>query len=192
MQKNQIRQIAVSSLIILTLSGCSTDASKTGSMVNDTLATTQNSLNKAQSVIDTATTVQQSGGLTQALTQQLGVSSKQATGGVGALLLAAQSKMKPSDFQQLTQSMPEFAALTKAVAKPKQTSGWSQISSGASALMGDKNNTLGQAVELASSFQNLGLSANMVQKFIPVVTNYVSKNTTSYLTNALVSALTGL
>ncbi len=185
MQKNQICKLAASGIVILALSGCATDA-------GNVLATTQSTLNTAQSAVDTAKSVQQAASLTEALTQQLGVSSEQAAGGAGALLLAAQSQMKADDFQQLIQSMPEVGALTKVVAKPKKISGWTQVASGASALMGDKNNTLGQAAGLVSSFQELGLSASMVQKYIPVVTDYVSKNAAPYLTKALVSALTGL
>jgi len=192
MQKNQICKLATSSIVILVLSGCATDAGKAGLNTGNVLATTQSTLNTAQSAVDTVKSVQQAASLTEALTQKLGVSSEQAAGGAGALLLAAQSRMKADDFQQLIRSMPEVGTLTKVVAKPKEISGWTQVASGASALMGDKNNTLGQAAGLVSSFQELGLSASMVQKYIPVVTDYVSKNAAPYLTKALVSALTGL
>lgn len=192
MQKNKICKWVVSSTVILVLSGCAANANQTGLRADNALVTTQSTLNTAQSVVNTAKSVQQAASLTDALTQQLGVSSEQAAGGAGALLLAAQSQMKPKDFQQLTQLMPEIGALTKVVSKPKETSGWMQVASGASALMGDKNNTLGRAAGLVASFQDLGLSAGMVQKYIPVLTSYVSQNATPYLTNALVSVLTGL
>jgi len=192
MQKNKICKLAASSIVMIALSGCAASAEKTSFNTGNVLATTQSTLNTAQSAVNTAKSVQQAASLTEALTQQLGVSSDQAAGGAGALLLAAQSQMKPKDFQMLTKSMPEVSALTKAVSKPKETSGWMQVASGASVLMGDKNDTLGQAAGLVSSFQDLGLSAGMVQKYIPVVTDYVSKNATPYLTKALISALTGL
>ncbi len=191
MQKNQICKLVASSIVILALSACAAEAGKVSLNADNALATTQSTLNTAQSAVNTAKSIQQATSLTEALTQQLGVSSEQAVGGAGALLLAAQTQMKPEDFQQLSQLMPEVSALTKG-AKPKETSGWMQVASGASVLMGDKNNTLGQAAALVSSFQDLGLSAGMVQKYIPVVTDYVSKNATPYLTKALVSALMGL
>jgi hypothetical protein len=119
------------------------------------------------------------------------VTPTQAAGGAGALFQVAQSKMSVGDFQQLTQSVPEVNGLIKSVTQSKP-SGLSQIASGASALIGDESNTLGAAADLYSTFESLGLSGDMVSQFAPVITDYVSKNATPYLTKALTSALTGL
>jgi len=119
------------------------------------------------------------------------VNSGQAAGGAGALFQVAQAKMSAGDFQQLTQSVPEVNSLMSRVTQPK-SSGLSQMASGASALMGDESNTLGTAANLLSTFQSLGLSGDMASQFVPVITDYVSKNATPYLTKALTAALTGL
>lgn len=58
-----------------------------------------------------------------------------------------------------------------------------------SALAGG-NSTLGSAAALAASFQQLNLSPDMVGKFIPVITNYVSKTSGQATANLLQSALT--
>ncbi|MBE0472275.1 MAG: DUF2780 domain-containing protein [Methyloprofundus sp.] len=189
MTTKHVLALTASSLLALTLTGCATQPAGTAT-INQGLNATQSALNTTQSVVNMAQAAQ-SANLTSLLTQQLGISSAQAAGGAGALFQAAQSKMSAGDFQQLTQSVPEVSGLMSAVAQPKP-SGLSQIASGASALMGDESNTLGTAANLYSTFESLGLSGDMVSQFAPVITDYVSKNATSYLTKALTSALTGL
>jgi len=186
----QVVALTASSLLALTLTGCATQQAGT-STVDQGLNATQSALNTTQSAVNTAQAAKNAD-LTGLLTQQLGVSSTQAAGGAGALFQAAQSKMSANDFQQLTQSVPEVSGLMSGVTQPKEPSGLSQIASGASALMGDESNTLGAAVDLYSTFESLGLSSDMVGQFAPVITDYVSKNATPYLTKALTSALTGL
>ncbi|SHE23718.1 DUF2780 domain-containing protein [methanotrophic endosymbiont of Bathymodiolus puteoserpentis (Logatchev)] len=175
MMTKHILALTASSLLILTLTGCATQQAD--------IAAVDQGLNTAQAV--------KSADLTGLLTQQLGVTPTQAAGGAGALFQVAQSKMSVGDFQQLTQSVPEVNGLIKSVTQSKP-SGLSQIASGASALIGDESNTLGAAADLYSTFESLGLSGDMVSQFAPVITDYVSKNATPYLTKALTSALTGL
>ncbi|MCF7970461.1 MAG: DUF2780 domain-containing protein [Methylococcaceae bacterium] len=189
MTTKSILALTVFSLLAVTSAGCTAQQAGTNT-VDQGLSATQSVLNTTQSAINTAQAAK-STGLAGLLTQQLGVSSAQAVGGAGALFQVAQSKMSAGDFQQLTQSVPEVNSLMSSVTQPK-TSGWSQMAAGASALMGDKSNTLGTAVNLVSTFQELGLSGDMVSQFVPLITDYVSKNATPYVTNALTSALTGL
>ena len=77
------------------------------------------------------------------------------------------------------------------VVQPK-SSGLSQIASGTSALIGDESNSLGTIANLATTFQDLGMSSDMVSQFVPVITNYISKNASPQITQALISALSGL
>ena len=185
----QVVALTASSLLALTLTGCATQQAGT-STVDQGLNATQSALNTTQSAVNTAQAAKNAD-LTGLLTQQLGVSSTQAAGGAGALFQAAQSKMSADDFQQLTQSVPEVNSLMSSVTQSKP-SGLSQIASGASALMGDESNTLGTVADLYSTFDSLGLSSDMVSQFAPIITDYISKNATPYLTKALTSALTGL
>jgi len=184
MLNKQGLSISAISILALTLSGCANQNTQ------GALDTTQSSIHSAQSAVDTAQAVKDNG-LAGALSSELGVNSVQAAGGAGALFQAAQANMTANDFQQLTQSVPEINTLIGSAPKT-QTDGLSQLASGASALMGDKDNNLGKAATLVNSFQELGLSADMVSQYVPVVTNYVSQNATPYLTKALISALTGL
>ena len=176
MSNKTILNLTISSLIALSLTGCATGQNNADQALN----TTKTALNSAQSAT----------GLTDSLVQQLGVSPLQASAGTGALLQVAQAKMPGNDFQQLTQSVPELGGLLNAV-QPKP-SGLSQLASGASSLMGDESNSLGAAVNLAETYQKLGLSSDMVGQFIPILTDYVSKNASPQLTQSLISSLTGL
>jgi len=189
MTTKHVLALTASSLLVLTLTGCATQQAGTSS-VDQGLNATQSAINTSQSAVNTAQAAKNAD-LTGLLTQQLGVSSTQAAGGAGALFQAAQSKMSAGDFQQLTQSVPEVSGLMSSVTQSKP-SGLSQIASGASALIGDESNTLGTAADLYSTFESLGLSGDMVGQFAPLITDYVSKNATPYLTKALTSALTGL
>lgn len=183
MSNKTILNLATSSLIALSLTGCAT-GQKTA---DQALSNTQPAVNTATSAVNTA---QSATGLTDSLVQQLGVSPLQASAGTGALLQVAQAKMPGNDFQQLTQSVPELGGILKAV--QPEPSGLSQLASGASSLMGDESNSLGAAVNLAETYQKLGLSSDMVGQFIPVITDYVSKNASPQLTQSLISSLAGL
>lgn len=184
--KNRV-SIVTSSLLALALTGCATDQ-QGNSFNNQDLNRTRSTVNSAQSAVNTANNASS---LTDALVQQLGVSPLQASGGAGALFQVAQARMPDNDFQQLTKSVPEVGSLLKGVSKPK-SSGLSQLAAGTSALIGDKNNTLGTVANLAETYQSLGLSSDMVNQFVPVVTDYISKNAAPKLTQALISSLTGL
>jgi len=172
MSKKHVVLIATSSLLALTLTGC---------------AGTQQTANTAPPAVNAT----QASGLTQALTQKLGVNSQQASAGAGALFQVAQSQMGGNDFQQLTGSMPEISGLINSATSSKP-SGLSQIASGASSLLGDESNTAGAAVQAYETFQSLGMSSDMVKQFVPIMTDYVSKNAAPKITNSLISALTGL
>jgi len=178
MSHKYVLTLATSSLIALTLTGCTAEQA---------LSNTQPTLDTVQT---SANTSQKSTGLIDSLVQQLGVSPTQASGGAGALLQVAQAKMPGNDFQQLTNSVPELGGLLNAV-QPKP-SGLSQLAAGTSTLIGDESNSLGAAVNLAETYQKLGLSSDMASQFIPIITDYVSKSATPQITQSLISSLTGL
>ena len=54
-------------------------------------------------------------------------------------------------------------------------------------MMGDTDNTLGTVASLATSFNELNLSPEMVGQFIPIMTEYV-KNTSGQVTANLLRA----
>jgi Protein of unknown function VcgC/VcgE (DUF2780) len=109
-------------------------------------------------------------GLTNSLTSQLGVSPKQAAGGVGSIMNYAQSRLSPSDFGTISKAMPGVDSYMKTA---DEALGGSNITSMAG---------------LDSAFSKLGMNPDMVGKFVPIVSNYVGE----YGGGAAKSLLAGL
>lgn len=135
--------------------------------------------------------VPSSDGLIGLLMQQLGVSQAQAEGGTGALLQLAKSKMSPGDFTTLGNSIPNMQNII-AAAPAMNTS---ELGGVTKSLAGMTGNNIPSAnsgmLGIASAFQQLGLAPDMVQKFIPVITQFVQGNGGGAITSALQSALMG-
>ncbi len=108
-------------------------------------------------------------GLTKALTDKLGVTNEQAAGGSGAILGYAKSKLSPNDFNKVTEAVPEAPQLINAA--PKQHKLSNQV-----ANLSGGNDSVGGLASLTSSFSKLGLSADMVTKFTPIVLDYVKSS----------------
>jgi len=128
------------------------------------------------------------------LTQSLGVTETQATGGIGSIFQAAKGLMPASDFGSLSKAVPNMSSLLSAapvVNTPKQGSG-NLLSGalGAAAQMG-ANTQVG--AQLLSQFQALGLSPDMISKFADVAMSYLQKGempqTADLLSTALSSVL---
>ncbi|MGG7053976.1 DUF2780 domain-containing protein [Nitrosomonas sp. ANs5] len=143
----------------------------------DTLSGTNGALQQGKQILqgggDTATTVaptaDSSTGLTEVLMQQLGVTQQQAQGGAGALLQLAKSRMTGSDFTALSHSVPDMQSLLGAAP--------------AAGALGSGG--------MAGTFLQLGMTPDMVQKFIPTIVQYVEGTGGSALATALRSALMG-
>jgi hypothetical protein len=103
--------------------------------------------------------------LTSLITSQLGVTDKQATGGLGSMLGYAKSALKPNEFSKVSDSIPGIDSLLGAA--PSLGGG---LGAAAGALGGD---SLSGLAAVASQFSSLGLNADMIQKFAPILLNYV-------------------
>ena len=122
--------------------------------------------------------------LTNILVSQLGVTQQQALGGAGAIFQAAKANMAHQAFTSLSQSIPGMSQMLAAAPQV------SQPLSEATSMLGSVGSTVNTMASLASSFQQLNLSPNMVNQFIPVVVDYV-RNTSGQMTaNLLQSSLT--
>jgi hypothetical protein len=120
--------------------------------------------------------------LIQQLVSSLGVNEEQAKGGAGLLFNLAKDKLGAGDFQQLTDKIPGVSDLLGAAPAPSAAAstgggmmgalGGVAASLGAGGL-GDKMEGLGNLANLASGFSQLGLSSDMVGKFVPVVLSFV-------------------
>ena len=116
------------------------------------------------------------------LTKGLSVTPQQATGGAGTLFGLAKSRLSPPDFSKIATVVPGMGSFLKAA--PSTGGG-----SGLSGLTGSLPGNVGGLASAATSFQKLGLSPAMVEKFVPILTNFVQAkggaNVASLLSGAL-------
>lgn len=100
------------------------------------------------------------------LTKGLSVTPHQATGGAGALFSLAKSRLSPADFGKIAAVVPGMSGFLKAA---PAAGGGSELSSLAGMLPG----SAGGLATAAAAFQKLGLSPGMVEKFAPILLNFV-------------------
>ena len=116
------------------------------------------------------------------LTKQLSVTPAQATGGAGALFGLAKTRLSPSDFGKVSGAVPGMSSFLQAA---PAAGGMSGLSS----LAGSAPGGIGGMATAAESFQKLGLSPDMIGKFIPILTKYVEGTGGSGVASLLAGAL---
>ncbi len=120
--------------------------------------------------------------LVDKLTKELKVTPEQATGGAGTLFGLAKSRLKPEEFSQVSKAVPGMDGFLKAA--PKQDSG-SPLGAVSSALPSQA----GGLTSVVGSFNKLGLSPDMVSKFVPVLTQFVQSKGGAKVGSLLAGAL---
>lgn len=124
------------------------------------------------------------------ITEKLGITSAQASGGSGALMKAAQALLSKSDFGTISKSFPGMSSMLSsapAVESASEEKGGLLDSAVKSAV--DSNPTAKAGSELLSQFKSLGLSADMIPKFTEVASGYLKKSDNSEGADLLTSAL---
>ena len=104
--------------------------------------------------------------LVSELTKGLSITPHQATGGAGTLFSLAKSRLSPADFGKISAAVPGMGSFLKAA--PSMSGG-----SGLGSLTGSLPGSMGTMASAATAFQKLGLSPDMVEKFLPIVTNFL-------------------
>jgi len=177
-------------MILILIIGCAANSN-----TNNALNTADRGLSSTEGVTQSGTQILGAGtatasttginqiGLVDILVHRLSVSPQQALGGAGAIFQLAQANMNPQAFAILSKSIPGMKSMLNAAPA------MSNLSGDLSALTGEKNNTLGNVTTLATSFKQLNLSPDMVDQFIPIVTNYVSKTSGQVTADLFRSAL---
>lgn len=105
--------------------------------------------------------------LIQMLVDQLGINKEQASGGAGLLFNLAKKKLGDENFKKIADAIPGVQELLKAV--PAEGVGGMLGKLAAKVGAGD----LGNLASLAAGFKKLGLNADLIQKFVPIVVNFV-------------------
>lgn len=109
------------------------------------------------------------------LTGQLGINQQQALGGAGSIFQVAQQRMQPGDFSRLSSAVPGMDRYLAAAPQPVAANGSSNLWAAAGNLMGGPSSNLGSLVALAGTFQSLGMNADMIGRFVPVMLQYVQQ-----------------
>jgi len=112
-----------------------------------------------------------SSNVVSSLTSQLGVTPTQATGGVGSILAYAKDRLSPADFGTVSKALPGSDTYLKAAGD---------------LVPGGKIDSM---AGLNAAFSKLGMSPDMVGKFMPIVTDYVGKAGGDTAKNLLAAAL---
>jgi hypothetical protein len=135
------------------------------------------------------------GGLVSRLTSSLGVTESQAAGGAGTIFNYAKGRLSPGDFGQVASAVPGIDSLMKA-APSTESSGSGGVMGIAGSMLGGSGGAtsgvggaLGGLSALAGPFSKLGLSPDMIGKFVPVVLDYVKSTGGSSVMSVLKGAL---
>jgi Protein of unknown function VcgC/VcgE (DUF2780) len=125
-------------------------------------------------------------GLVDLLIKNTGVTTPQAEGGAGAIFNTAKQNMTAQNFSKVTKAMPEVESLMVKAPKVEKNSG---LLGSASSMLGGDAGSLGKAAGLYDSFSKLGLSKEMVGRFIPLILDYSKSKGGNTVSNLLSAAL---
>ena len=117
------------------------------------------------------------------LTDLLGVTREQATGGAGAVFREAKNNMSTADYSQLISSIPGIDGLIQSA---PQVSG---LAGKATSLFGSSSDSVQGLSALTDSFAKLGLSPEMVNKYVDVILDFVQSEAGQQTMSMLKSAL---
>ena len=110
--------------------------------------------------------------LTKLLTNQLGVTSNQATGGVGSILSLAKERLSGMDFTTLTKLIPGAETDMKTARD-----------------LGAVTGPVGDRAGLTDAFSRLGMGSDMVPKFTQILSDFVGKAGGQPASNLLMQAV---
>jgi len=113
--------------------------------------------------------------LIDTLVSKLGVSEGQAKGGAALLLNMAKEQLGKADFSKISQAHPGIGDLLKAAPQQEGEGGGGGLLDMVGKLtssLGGAGGELGQLAGLAGGFEKLGMKAEMLPKFIPIVMGF--------------------
>lgn len=113
--------------------------------------------------------------LLSSLTSQLGVTEEQAMGGAGAIFDYAKDNLSAEDFAKIASGIPGMDGLLSAA--PAGGSG--SMLGQAGSMLGGSAGSMGGLASLAGAFESLGLSADTVSQFLPLVYDFVGESSGS-------------
>jgi len=119
--------------------------------------------------------------LVNQLVDELGVTPDQAKAGAGVLLGAAEKRLPPEEFRQISRLIPGLDEILQAGARSGQPKAAGGLAGIVLALIGrlglmnkDKAAMIGRLVAIAAIFKKLGLKKEHVIKFVQVIRSYLT------------------
>jgi hypothetical protein len=125
-------------------------------------------------------------GLVDRLSNQLGVSKDQAKGGAGSIFQLAKKNLNVEDYSSIAKAVPGIDQMIGAAPKAEKSS---STLGNISSMVGGSSNKIQGLAGLASSFKQLGMSGDMVNKFTPIIFDYVKNKGGDHAMNLLKGAL---
>ena len=122
--------------------------------------------------------VQSSLSLIDMISSQAGVSSEQATGGLGAIFQTAKNNLSADDFGSIASAIPGMDLLLGAVPSGE-----------GSGVMGGLLANAGKTGELLTWFNQLGLTPGHITSFVGIIKQYFSKTNQPQLTDTLMKGI---
>ncbi len=117
-------------------------------------------------------------GLVSLLTDQLGVTDKQAAGGAGALFQMARNQLSEDEFGKVSESLPGVGSLMQSAPEASNTTSGlgGKVEGAAEGLksLSETGKNLNRLATVQNQFSQLGLDADMVSQFIPVILDYAN------------------
>ena len=125
-------------------------------------------------------------GIVGLLSSQLGVTKGQAEGGAGSVFQLAKQNLSVEDFSTVAKSVPGIDKMMDLA--PKAGTSSSTLGN-ISSMMGGSSGSLKGLAGLSTSFTQLGMSGDMVGKFVPIILDYVKNKGGDHAMNLLKGAL---
>ncbi len=121
------------------------------------------------------------------IVKNLSVTQPQAEGGTGAILKATKKEAQPEEFKEVESTIPEADVLMQKAPEPEpqKHSAMGTLSS----LTRKASPKVGSAVDLANSFNKLGLGKEMIGKFGKVITDYCKQKGSSAASSVISRAI---
>ena len=133
-----------------------------------TMTDTMSSAVKSAAAAATSTAVKAGMGLMPSVVQALGVTEKQAKGGLGAIFMAAKATLAPEDYKLISDAVPDISSYVAAAPPTNQLVG------GAMSMLGGSAETTA-AANLVTQFNDLGLGADMIAGFSQQAIDFVKE-----------------
>jgi hypothetical protein len=124
------------------------------------------------------------------LVNTLGISEDQARGGAGLLFRLAQEKLADGDFSELGNRVSGMDDMMAAAPAPQDT-GLLGAVGGVLSSFGGGAGALGSLASLAGGFDKLGLDSGMIQRFLPVILDFLQQQGAEGLVDKLRDVLGG-